>query len=68
MVLQEYEKGSLDITPYRDGLNYINFVCIFNIGSQRRFFIRTDRYGRDGIEIDASPGNVFLMRAPGYFV
>ncbi len=67
MVLQKYEKGSLGITPHRDGLSYINLVCVFNIGGQGRFFICSDRSGRDAREIDASPGNVVLIRAPGFF-
>ena len=67
MVLQRYEKGSLGITPHRDGLSYINLVCVFNIGGRGRFFICSDRSGSDVREIDTSPGNVVLMRAPGFF-
>jgi hypothetical protein len=67
MVLQRYENGSLGITPHRDGLSYINLVCVFNIGGRGRFFICSDRSGRDAREIDSSPGNVVFMRAPGFF-
>jgi hypothetical protein len=66
-VLQKYEKGSIGITPHRDGLRYINLVCIFNIGGRGRFFICSDRSGKDSKEIDAAPGNVVLIRAPGFF-
>jgi hypothetical protein len=67
MVLQRYEEGSLGITPYRDGLSYVNLVCVFIIGGRGRFYVCSDRSGRDAKEIDASPGNVIFMRAPGLF-
>jgi hypothetical protein len=67
MVLQRYEEGSLGITPHKDGLSYINLVCVFVIGGWGSFYVCSDRSGKDAIEIDASPGNVILMRAPGLF-
>ena len=66
MVLQRYEEGSIGITPHRDGLSYINLVCVFVIGGQGSFYVCSDRSGNDSIEIDASPGNVIFMRAPGF--
>ena len=66
MVLQRYEEGSIGITPHRDGLSYINLVCVFIIGGKGSFYICSDRSGKDSIELDASPGNVILMRAPGF--
>ena len=67
MVLQRYEEDSLGITPHRDGLSYVNLVCVFIIGGRGRFYVCSDRSGRDAKEIDASPGNVIFMRAPGLF-
>ena len=67
MVLQRYEQGSLGITPHRDRLSFINLVCVFVISGRGRFYVCSDRSGRDAKEIDASPGNVILMRAPGLF-
>ncbi len=67
MVLQKYEAGSLGITPHRDGLSYRNLICVFIIGGQGRFYICLDRSGSGAREIDAAPGNVILMRAPGCF-
>jgi hypothetical protein len=67
MVLQRYEEGSLGITPHKDGLSYINLVCVFVIGGRGRFYVCSDRSGRDAKEVDASPGDVILMRAPGLF-
>jgi hypothetical protein len=66
MVLQRYEEGAIGITPHRDGLSYINLVCVFVIGGQGSFYVCSDRSGNDSIEIDASPGNVIFMRAPGF--
>jgi hypothetical protein len=67
MVLQRYEEGSLGITSHKDGLSYINLVCVFVIGGKGRFYVCSDRSDRNAKEIDASPGNVILMRAPGLF-
>ncbi len=67
MVLQRYEKGSIGITPHRDGLRFINLVCVFVVGGRGRFYVCSDRSGKDAKEIDASEGNVILMRAPGLF-
>jgi hypothetical protein len=64
--LQMYAPGSIGITPHRDGLRYINLICIFVIAGQGRFFVCADRSGRDAVEIEAAPGNVILMRAPGF--
>jgi hypothetical protein len=66
MVLQKYEKMSSGITPHRDGLTYINLVCIFMIGGRGRFYLCADRSGRAARELEASPGRVVLMRAPGF--
>jgi hypothetical protein len=64
--LQKYEQGSIGITPHRDGLRYVNLVCIFVIAGQGRFFVCADRSGRGAVEIEAVPGNLILMRAPGF--
>ncbi len=66
ILLQRYEEDSLGITPHKDGLSYINLVCVFVIGGRGRFYVCSDRSGNDSIEIDASPGNVIFMRAPGF--
>jgi hypothetical protein len=66
-VLQRYEEGSIGITPHKDGLGYVNLVCVFVVGGRGRFYVCSDRSGRDAKEVDAPPGNVILMRAPGLF-
>jgi hypothetical protein len=67
LTLQKYPEGSLGITPHRDRSIYINLICIFNIGGEGRFFISKDRSGQDPKEIDAAPGRVIIMRAPGFY-
>lgn len=64
--LIRYEQGSTGITPHRDGLKYRNLICIFNISGRGRFFICDDRKGNNPVEFDTTPGNVILMRAPGF--
>ena len=66
MVLHRYEEGSIGITPHRDGLSFINLVCVFVLGGRGSFYVCSDRSGNDSKEIDASPGNVIFMRAPGF--
>lgn len=65
-VLQRYQRGSIGITPHRDGLRFVNLVCIFVIAGRGRFYICADRAGNAPREISAPPGNVILMRAPGF--
>jgi hypothetical protein len=67
LTLQKYPQGSLGISPHRDRSIYINLICIFNIDGEGRFFISKDRSGQDPIEIDAAPGRVIIMRAPGFY-
>ena len=66
MVLQKYRRGSLGITPHRDGLKFINLVCIFIIDGGGKFFVCADRSGRGTREIYTCPGRVVFLRAPGF--
>jgi hypothetical protein len=66
MVLQKYELGSIGITPHRDRSSYINLVCIFNIDGRGKFYLCDDRCGTNAKAIDSSPGNVILLKAPGF--
>jgi hypothetical protein len=66
MALQKYQPGSVGITPHKDGLRYRNLVCVFIIEGQGRFAVCTDRSGREARVLDASPGNIILLRAPGF--
>jgi hypothetical protein len=64
--LQKYEQGSIGITPHRDGLRYINLICILIVAGKGRFFVCADRMGRGAVEIESTPGNAILMRGPGF--
>ena len=66
LMLQRYDAGSFGITPHRDRLRYINLVCLFTLAGNARFLVCADRTGRDVSEIDAAPGRVILMMAPGF--
>ncbi len=66
LMLQRYDAGSFGITPHRDGLRYINLVCLFTLAGNARFLVCADRTGRDACEIYAAPGGVILMKAPGF--
>lgn len=66
MMIQRYDAGSFGITPHRDGLRYINLVCLFTLCGRARFGLCANRAGEQPRELDASPGTVILMRAPGF--
>lgn len=64
--LQRYEIGSQGITPHLDSKGSINLICIFTLTGLCRFCVCRDRQGSNPIELDASPGTVILLRAPGF--
>jgi hypothetical protein len=66
LVLQRYEPGALGITAHRDSLRYINLAALFTLAGEARFALCQDRSGRASRDIDAAPGTVILLRAPGY--
>ena len=66
LVLQRYRSGRLGISPHRDGLRYVNLACLFTLAGGARFCLCEDRRGAGAREIDAAPGTVILMRAPGF--
>lgn len=66
LVLQRYPPGSLGITPHRDGKKFINLICIFVLQGHAAFAVCDDRQGHNPKALEASPGNLILMRAPGF--
>ena len=66
LVLQRYRAGALGITPHRDGLRYINLAALFTLSGEARFCLCDDRGGGGAREVDATPGTVILLRAPGF--
>lgn len=66
MSLQLYEKGSIGITPHMDGLSQLNLICIFVLTGTSTFALCDDRSGLNARTLDTTPGNVIIMRAPGF--
>lgn len=66
MVLQRYAAKSIGITPHVDGKSRRNLVCVFVLDGDGEFGICSDRSGRNTTIIPAVPGDVILMRAPGF--
>ncbi len=66
IVLQKYEPGSIGITTHMDNLSSINLISIVILTGKSRFVICSDREGHDPVDIDATPGRVIMMRAPGF--
>jgi dihydroneopterin aldolase len=65
MSLQLYEKGSIGITPHRDGLSRINMICVFVLTGTSKFALCDDREGSNPRYLDTTPGNLIILRAPG---
>ncbi len=64
--LQFYEKGSIGITPHKDGKSCINIICIFILKGRASVGICDDREGSNPYYLDASPGNVIIIRGPEF--
>jgi dihydroneopterin aldolase len=64
--LQLYEKGSIGITPHLDGFSCKNLICIFILAGTAKFALCDDREGSNPHYLDTTPGNVIIMRAPGF--
>lgn len=64
--IQRYEVGSKGITPHMDAKSCINLVSVFVLTGNCQFGICQDRSGTNPIALDARPGNVLLLRAPGF--
>jgi len=65
-MLQRYTVGEIGITPHRDRTSYRNIVCLFVLCGRGRFCVASDRDATDAVEIPNGPGDVVLMRAPGF--
>lgn len=65
--LQKYGAGSIGITPHIDGKTNMNLICIFILSGTSAFAVCRDRIGTDPVFLDTTPGNVIMLRAPGFF-
>ena len=66
LMLQRYSVGEVGITPHRDRTAYRNLVCLLVLEGEGRFYLCSDRQGRDAREIPHQAGDLVLMRAPGF--
>ncbi|MEK7103277.1 MAG: dihydroneopterin aldolase [Patescibacteria group bacterium] len=64
--LQHYKKDSIGITPHRDGKSKINLVCVFPLKGAAAFGLCDDRSGLNTQILSAPPGNVIIIRGPGF--
>ena len=66
MSLQLYKRGSIGITPHKDGLSKVNLVCVFILKGKADFALCDDRAGSSPRYLDIARGNVILLRGPGF--
>ncbi len=66
VVLQKYGMGSIGITPHRDEKRNRGLVCIIPLKGSAKLALCDDRAGTNAMPVDTTPGNLILLRAPGY--
>jgi hypothetical protein len=66
LIVQRYPPGCQGITPHRDHVRYHIMVAIFILTGNGSFYICQDRGGNSSCNIPAAPGDLLLMRAPGF--
>jgi alkylated DNA repair dioxygenase AlkB len=66
LVVQTYQPTVLGISPHRDGLSRINLIAILVLEGRGRFGLCDDRAGTNPRAIRNEPGDLLLMRAPGF--
>ena len=66
LILQRYPSGSRGITPHRDHIRYRGLVAILVVAGDGCFALCEDRGGTGKREVAANPGDLLIMRAPGY--
>jgi hypothetical protein len=64
--LHRYPPGPLGLSPHRDSARSINLVAIFVLRGRGRFIVCQDRSGRRAVELPNAPGDLLLLRAPGF--
>lgn len=66
LVVQRYPSGSFGITAHRDHVRYTGLVALILLSGEGRFFVSETRSGNGAREIPWRPGELLLMRAPGF--
>jgi hypothetical protein len=64
--LHRYPPGPLGLSPHRDSARSINLVAIFVLRGRGRFIVCQDRTGRGAVDLPNAPGDLLLLRAPGF--
>jgi len=65
-IVQHYPAGCAGMSPHRDHIRYTGLVAIVMLGGKGRFLVCDDRAGANEREIPMKPGDLLLMRAPGF--
>jgi hypothetical protein len=65
-IVQRYPAGCAGMSPHRDHIRYTGLVAIVMLGGAGRFLVCDDRAGVNEREIPCAPGDLLLMRAPGF--
>ena len=65
-IVQHYPAGCTGMSPHRDHIRYTGLVAIVMLGGAGRFLVCDDRAGANEREIPCAPGDLLLMRAPGF--
>lgn len=65
-IVQHYRAGCAGMSPHRDHIRYTGLVAIVMLGGKGRFLVCDDRAGANEREIPTRPGDLLLMRAPGF--
>jgi len=66
LIVQRYAAGSAGISEHRDHIRYVGLIAIVVLSGAGRFHVSADRTGRGAREVPAPPGQLLLMRAPGF--
>lgn len=66
LVSQRYPAGSFGITAHRDHIRYVGLVALVPLSGAARFSLCRERGGAGSREVPLSPGELLLMRAPGF--
>jgi hypothetical protein len=66
MTVQTYQPCYVGISAHRDGVSFINIIAVFILEGKGDFMVCSDRDGNNSLPIRNEPGDLLLMRAPGF--
>lgn len=65
-IVQRYPAGCQGMSPHRDHIRYTGLVALVMLSGAARFMVCDDRAGANARIIPFAPGDLLLMRAPGF--